>query len=166
LQIAEINDKQISAGLMPRLGAFVQAGYGRPGLNMLDDSFNSFYVAGVRLSWNLSNLYTLKNDRRKVDIARSNISVAREIFMFNTQMQLIQQDENVRKIKQLISTDEEIVRLRTNVKKASEVKLENGVIAVADLVRDITSEDLAKQSASIHRTQYLMAVYKFMYITN
>jgi len=166
LQVAETNDKMISAGLMPRLGAFVQVGYGRPGLNMLEDSFNPFYVAGVRLSWNLGNLYTLKNDRRKVDIARSNINVARETFLFNTQMQLIQQDENVCKIKQLISTDEEIVSLRTSVKKASEVKLENGVIAVADLVRDITSEDLAKQSASIHRTQYLMAVYQFMYITN
>jgi len=166
LQVAEMRNKQITSGLMPRFGAFVQAGYGRPGLNMLEDSFNPFYIAGVRMSWNLGKLYTLKNDRRKVGIARQQIDMAKETFLFNTQLQLIQQDENVRKIDELMRSDEEIVRLRSNVKKASEAKLENGVIAVSDLVRDIISEDMAKQSASIRRTQYIMAVYQFMHITN
>ena len=50
----------VAAGLMPRIGAFVQGGYGRPGLNMLEDSFEPYYVAGVRLSWNLGKLYTLR----------------------------------------------------------------------------------------------------------
>lgn len=61
----ETQNKQVTAGLMPRIGAFVQGGYGRPGLNMLEDSFEPYYVAGVRLSWNLGKLYTLKNDREE-----------------------------------------------------------------------------------------------------
>ena len=84
----ETQNKQVTAGLMPRIGAFVQGGYGRPGLNMLEDSFEPYYVAGVRLSWNLGKLYTLKNDRRKIEVSRRQIDVQRETFLFNTRLQL------------------------------------------------------------------------------
>lgn len=151
---------------MPRFGAFVQAGYGRPGLNMLEDEFNPFYIAGLRMNWNLGHLYTIKNDRRKVDVARRKIDLNKETFLFNTQMQLINQNEEIQKIKQLMRSDDEIIRLRTNVKKAAETKLENGVISVSDLVREINAEDLARQTAAIHQTQHLMAIYQLMYLTN
>lgn len=87
----ETQNKQVTAGLMPRIGAFVQGGYGRPGLNMLEDSFEPYYVAGVRLSWNLGKLYTLKNDRRKIEVSRRQIDVQRETFLFNTRLQLLRQ---------------------------------------------------------------------------
>lgn len=162
----ESQNKLITASLMPRFGAFVQAGYGRPGLNMLEDEFNPFYIAGIRMNWNLGRLYTLKNDRRKVEVARRKIDVSRETFLFNTQMQLINQHEEIRKLARLAETDNEIIRLRTNVKQAAEVKLANGVIAVSDLIREINAEDMARQAAAIHQTQHLMAIYQLMYITN
>lgn len=162
----ESQNKAITAGLMPRFGAFVQAGYGRPGLNMLEDEFNPFYIAGIRMNWNLGHLYTIKNDRRKVEVARRKIDVSRETFLFNTQMQLINQNEEIQKLARLSESDGEIIRLRTNVKQAAEVKLENGVIAVSDLIREINAEDMARQAAVIHQTQHLMAVYQLMYITN
>ncbi|MDD2438306.1 MAG: TolC family protein, partial [Massilibacteroides sp.] len=163
---ADLQLKAITAGLMPRFGAFVQAGYGRPGLNMLEDEFSPFYVAGVRMSWNLGRLYTQKNDRRKVGTLQRQIDVGRETFLFNTHMQLIQQQEEVQKMVRIMQSDDEIIRLRTNVKKAAEVKLSNGVIAVSDLIREMNAEDMARQAAMIHRTQYLMAIYQIRYITN
>ena len=166
LSVADMRDKMITASLMPKFGAFVQAGYGRPGLNMLDDGFDSFYIAGITMSWNLGRLYTLKNDRRKVNAIRNQVNINKETFLFNTQMQLIQQDENIQQIKALMQTDDEIVRLRTNVRKAAEVKLENGTISVSDLVREINAEDMAKQTATLRRTQHLMAIYQLIHITN
>lgn len=165
-EFVESQNKAITAGLMPHFGAFVQAGYGRPGLNMLEDEFSPFYIAGVRMSWNLGRLYTVKNDRRKVEVARRGIDVSRETFLFNTRMQLINQNEEIQKIAKLMQTDDEIIRLRSNVKKAAEVKQENGVISVSDLIREINAEDMARQAAVIHRTQHIMAVYQLMYLTN
>lgn len=158
-------DKAISASMMPRIGAFLQAGYGRPGLNMLEDEFNPYYIAGIRMNWNLGRLYTVKNDRRKLDVARRNVDINRETFLFNTQLQLINQNEEIRKLAELMNADQDIMRLRSNVKKASEVKLENGVIAVSDLIRDINAEDMARQAAAIHQMEYLMAIYQLMYLT-
>lgn len=164
--LLDIQNKQITSGLMPRIGAFVQGGYGRPGLNMLEDSFNPYYVAGVRLSWNMGKLYTLKNDRRKVSTNMQQIEVQRETFLFNTSLQLMQQNTEIQKIADLMKADDEIIRLRTSIKNAAEVKLANGVISVTDLIREINSEDLAKQAAAAHRIQHLNAVYNYMYTTN
>jgi outer membrane protein TolC len=163
---ADAQSKGITANLMPRFGAFVQAGYGRPGLNFLEDEFNPFYLTGVRMTWNLGGLYTRKNERRKVDVFRRQIDVARETFLFNTRMKLIHQQEEIQKLVRIMQSDEEIIRLRESVKKAAEAKLTNGVIAVSDLVREINAADLARQAAAIHQTQHLMAIYQFMYMTN
>lgn len=162
----ELQNKQITSGLMPRIGAFVQGGYGRPGLNMLEDSFNPFYIAGMRLSWNMGKLYTLKNDRRKVATTLQQVEVQRETFLFNTSLELMQQNTEIQKISDLMKADDEIIRLRTSIKKAAEVKLANGVISVTDLIREINAEDMAKQAAAAHRIQYLNAIYNYMYTTN
>ena len=164
--LLELQNKQITSGLMPRIGAFVQGGYGRPGLNMLEDSFDPFYIVGVRLSWNMGKLYTLKNDRRKVATTLQQVEVQRETFLFNTSLQLMQQNTEIQKISDLMKADNEIIRLRTSIKKAAEVKLENGVISVTDLIREINAEDMAKQTAAAHRIQHLNAVYNYMYTTN
>jgi outer membrane protein TolC len=164
--LMETQNKQISAGLTPRLGVFVQGGYGRPGLNMLEDSFSPFYVAGIRLSWSLGKFYTLKNDRRKVETGRRSIDLQRETFLFNTSLQLLQQHTEIQKMADLLKTDDEIVRLRTSIKEAAEVKLANGVISVTDLIREINAEDLARQTVVTHRMQHLMAIYNYMYTTN
>lgn len=164
--VMELRNQQITAGLMPRIGAFVQGGYGRPGLNMLEDDFKPFYIAGLRLTWNLGKLYTLKNDRRQVDVSRRGIEIQRETFLFNTRLQLIQQNTEIQKITDLMKADDEIIRLRTSIKEAAEAKLANGVISVTDLIREINAEDLAKQASATHRVQQLMSVYNYMYTTN
>lgn len=164
--LLQTQHKQITAGLMPRLGAFVQGGYGRPGLNMLEDDFKPFYIAGLRMTWNLGKLYTLKNDRRKVEVSRESVDVQRETFLFNTRLQLTQQNVEIQKMTDLMKADNEIIRLRTSIKQAAEVKLANGVISVTDLIREINAEDLAKQASATHQIQQLMSIYNYMYTTN
>ncbi|WP_106827717.1 TolC family protein [Parabacteroides pacaensis] len=164
--LLDTQNKQITAGLMPRLGLFVQGGYGRPGLNMLDNDFSPFYVGGIRLSWNLGKLYTAKNDRRKLDTDRLSVNVQRATFLFNTRLQLTQQNTEIKKMSQLLETDNEIVTLRSSIRKSAEVKLENGIISVTDLIREINAEDQAKQTAVQHRIQRLQAIYNYKYVTN
>lgn len=162
----EIGYHRLTAGLMPKVGLFVQGGYGRPGLNMLENNFELFYMAGVRLTWNMGKLYTLKNDRHRLEVNRQTVGVQRETFLFNTRMDLIRQKKEIRKIAELIKTDQEIISLRTRIKEAAEIKLANGVISVTDLIREINAEDVARQAAAAHRIQRLAAIYNYMYTTN
>lgn len=165
-EILQTKYQQQNTRLIPQFSAFVQGGYGRPTLNMLSNDFEGFYVAGIRLSWNIGNFYTVKDIKKEIATNQKMIDRQKETFLFNTQLQLTKENTEIQKMKNLMNTDEEIIRLRSNIKKAAEVKLENGVIAVTDLVREINAEDLARQKAAMHRIQHVMSCYNRLYTTN
>ena len=154
--------KRINSAINPHIGAFVQGGYGRPGLNMLEDKFKPYYIIGARLSWNIGKLYTLKNDRNQIANSLNIVNAERETFLLNTRLQLIQGNAEIKKLSDQMATDTEIIRLRGNIKKAAEVKLNNGVISVSDMIREINAEDLAKQNSLTHHILYLKAVYDYL----
>lgn len=162
--LSQTRERQLTAGWMPRVGAFVQGGYGRPGLDMLDVDFAAYYVAGIRLTWNLGKLYTLANDRRKLATERREIEARRETFLLNTRLDLLNRQEEIRRLSEQLRDDEEIIELRTSVKEAAEAKLQNGVISVADLIREINAVDQARQEEAIRRLRRLMAIYDYIYV--
>jgi outer membrane protein TolC len=143
----------------PRLGLFLQAGYGRPALNMLSNDFEGYYIGGVRLSWSLSGLYTLKKDKALLENSRNTITLQRETFLFNTHSAGRQQHAEITKLQELIGSDDEIIALRESVKKASSAQLENGVITTNDYLREVSAEDQARQSKILHEVQWLLAQY-------
>jgi len=162
----ETQKNLVDAKNLPKLGVFVQGGYGNPGLNMLKNEFTPYYIAGARLSWNFGSLYTKKNDKKLLDNNLQNVAIQKETFLFNTNLKMTQQSNEIDKIKQLMRDDDEIIRLRTNIKKASEVKVEHGTLSVTDLLRDINSEDQAKQSKVLHEIQLLISIYNYKNSTN
>ena len=114
---------------------FVQGAYGNPGLNMLKDDFSAYYVAGVRMSWNFGSLYTLRNDRRLIDNNRRKLETSRDVFLFNTNLESTQQSSAIQSMRRQMVDDDEIIRLRVNIRKAAEAKVENGTLTVTDMLR-------------------------------
>lgn len=159
-----VQENVLNARLMPRFGLFVQGAYGNPGLNMLKDEFNAWYMAGVRMSWNFGSLYTLKNDRRRIDNSRRQIETGRDVFLFNTRLQVTRQDAAVLSMRRQMKDDEEIIRLRRNIRRAAEAKVENGTLTVTDLLREITNENLAYQAKALHEVQLLMGIWELRYL--
>jgi len=150
----------LNAGNLPKLGAFVQGGYGRPGLNMFLPGFSPFYIGGLRLSWNFSGLYTQKNNIRKLEVSKQSNEIQKETFLFNSDLKTKQQRTEIEKLQSTLSNDDEIIRLRTNIKKAASVKVDNGTLTITDLIREINAEDQAKQLKSLHEIQLIMNVYQ------
>jgi outer membrane protein TolC len=164
--LLETQRNVIIAGNLPKIGAFVQAGYGKPGLNMLTNAFSPFYIGGIRLSWNLSGFYTQKTNLDKIELNKKSVDIQKETFLFNNNLQNKQQQNEMEKLKSNIKNDDEIIRLRSNIKKSSEVKVVNGTATITDLLRDINAESMAKQNKLLHEIQLYMAVYQFKTITN
>lgn len=156
----------LNARVMPTIGAFAQGGYGKPGLNMFNNEFTPYFLGGVRLSWNFSNLYTLKNDRRKIDLQKSAVNSQRETFLQNLNIVIPQQQIEIDKFRKTMQHDEEIISLQTQIRKTAEVKVENGTMTVSDLIKEINAEEFAKQAKVLHEIQFLMSVYSLKYTTN
>lgn len=158
--------RQLQAKNLPKLGLFIQGAYGNPGLNMLKNEFTPYYMAGLRLSWNFGNLYTKKNESKLIEINRSQVNVRKETFLFNTNLEITQSSNEIDKLRELMRDDEEIIRLRTNIRQAAEAKVANGTLTVIEMLREVTAEDQAKQNKSLHEVQLLMAIYNLKNTTN
>ena len=165
-QRLQIQEEALKTGYMPRFGLFVQGAYGNPGLNMLKDEFSPFYVAGVRLSWNFGSLYTLRNDKKLISTNKQQLQNNRDVFLFNTRLQATQQNSGIVSMRKQMQDDEEIIRLRTNIRLAAEAKVANGTLTVTDLLREITSESMARQTKALHEIQLLMNIWKLKYTIN
>ncbi|HJV78527.1 MAG TPA: TolC family protein [Paludibacter sp.] len=159
-KLYESQKSLLNAGNLPKIGAYIQGGYGRPGLNMLSNAFSEFYTGGVRLSWNLSGFYSQKNNLNKIEVNKKTTEIQKETFLFNTDLKTKQQKTEINKLQSTISSDDEIIRLRENIKKSASIKVDNGTLTVTDLIREINAEDQAKQLKSLHEIQLIMNVYQ------
>jgi len=150
----------ITASNLPKVGFFVQGGYGKPGLNMLTNEFSPYYIGGLRLSWNLSGYYSQKNNFEKLSLNQKSIDIQKETFLFNNNLQNRQQVNEIEKLKSTMKNDDEIILLRSNIKKATTAKFENGTATITDMLRDVNAESLARQARALHEIQLYMAVYQ------
>ena len=170
LQLSSVKEKALNSQVRPKLGIFAQGFYGYPGLNMFEDMMNRKWslngMVGVKLSWNVGALYSLKNDKAKLRLQREMTENAREIFLFNNQLEEIQQNENIKRYHTMKQADDEIIMLRTNIRKAAESKLSHGIIDINNLLREINNENAAKIQQTIHDIEMLKEMYNLKYTNN
>jgi hypothetical protein len=134
--------------------------------DMLSHKWRLNGMIGARLTWNIGALYTRKNDKAKLQLERELTQSNREVFLFNNRLEQLQQNEEIDRYKQLMSDDEEIIALRSAVRKAAESKLAHGIIDVNDLVREINQENVARVQKSIHEIEMLKEIYQLAYSRN
>lgn len=167
---AQASRRLSDVSLMPKVGFFAQTWYGYPGFDYFKSMMNrnlSFNImAGVKVTWNIDAFYTKKNTARRTAVDTANIMSEKEIFLFNTGMQSVSQQEKISGLRSVMADDAKIIELRTNVRKAAESQLENGVIDATALLTKITDENQAKLTARFHEIQLIQEIYNLKYILN
>ena len=151
--------------LQPRLSAFAQGGASRPALNFLNNDFRGFFIGGIRLSWNLSPAYTLRNDRTVLALNREQIGVQQKVFDRNLSLQLRQQQTEIDRISALLEKDREISALRSKIRQTASVQLDNGTFAARDYASELNAESLALLSQKTHELQLLLAKVQYRTLT-
>lgn len=151
----------ISAKNLPSVALFAQSGYGRPGLNMLEDKFNFFAIGGVKLTWTFGNFYTTKNERKKLDNSIRSTQVLRETFLFNNKLERSVIRSEISKKNEQLKKDDEIIELQNKIKTASEGKYRNGVYRINELIHDINAKNQAVLAKSVHEIELLMTIQQY-----
>lgn len=155
----DIQRKIITDRNMPRFSLFFQGGLGKPALNMLSPDFESYYIYGLRLSWNISGFYTYRNEKQLLTNSQRMTDTQKEIFLFNTKLTVKQQNADISKMQNLIETDNSIITLRESVKNSTRNQLMYGTATTNDYLIAVNAEDQAKQNKIIHEIQLLMTEY-------
>lgn len=165
-ELAQSQDASLFARNAPRLGAFLQLGWGKPGLSLANTEFTSFWVAGLRLSWDIGGLWTLGNDRALIALQREAVRVRKDAFELDVGLETARGTRDIDKYRSLIAQDDEIVALRTRIRSAAEAKVAAGAMSVADLVREMDAEAAARQDRILHEMLLLQAIANLETTTN
>ena len=170
LSFADAQEKLLDASLKPRLSVFASGFYGYPGYNMFEDMMNRNWslggIIGARLSWNIGALYTRKNDKTKIQLQRDRAMNNRDVFLFNNRLDMVRQQNDMDRHRKLMAVDEEMISLRSSVRKAAESKLAHGIIDVNGLVKEINAENAARVQLSVHEIEMLKEIYNLKYTIN
>jgi len=161
--IYEAQTEQLKSTYLPKVSAFFQGAYGRPTLNPISNDFGAWYITGIRLNWQLGNLYTLKNQREIYSLNSQTADADRETFIQNIKMDIAQQDENVKKYSEMLNQDYKTIELRESVTKSASAQLANGVITTHEYIQKINNENAAKQNLILHQIQLLQAQYNLKF---
>lgn len=159
-RLYDVEERKLQSAYTPKLSAFFQGAYGRPTLNIIENKFGPWFITGLRLNWNLGSLYALKNNKEILHVNRQNVDVDREVFLYNTNLTLNQQGEEIQKFRELIDQDKRLIELRESVKKSAQAQLDNGVITIHEYISQLNSVNLSRQTLILHTVQLLLAAYK------
>ena len=152
----DANQQIISKQMVPKLSGFATGGYGNPGLNMLDNAFKGFYNVGVKLNWNVFDWNSNKKERESLLINKDIINNEVEIFNLNTNIELRQQEFEMKKIESFISSDYEIIELRKVILQSAESQLKNGVITSSAYITELTNLFEDETNLKTHNIQLLL----------
>lgn len=160
----------IKSSTRPKFGFFAQGYYGYPSMDyfasMMSNEWRWNLLTGIRMSWNFGAYYTKKNSLNKLRTAQQSIDLQRDVFRFETDLQISQETGDIARLRKTIADDARIVSLRQSVREAAESKLRNGIIDTNDLLQKITDEAAARSAQSVHEIELLKALYELKHTIN
>ena len=155
----EFQRRQLNTLISPKLNLSLQGGYGRPGMNMLSGDFSGYFVAGLKLQWNIGALYTRGLDKRRVNADAQKIDLTRKSFILNSSVEAEQKNNAILKARDVLEKDAEIIGLRQRIRASGENQYREGTIKMNDYLSMLDEEYKAKANESMHEVQLMMAVY-------
>ncbi len=147
----------------PKIFAYGQAGYGRPGLNMLDDSFKPWWLVGAKLTWNPWNWNQNKNEKKILAIQNDIVKTQQETFDKNLRINSSKDIGEVLKLTELLKQDDQVIALRTKITRAASSQLDNGVITASDYISRLNEELQSQLSKEIHKIQLTEAQLSYLF---
>lgn len=160
-QAVEARRESLYAALRPRLNLFAQGGYGRPGLNMLKNDFQLYGVAGLKLTWSLNPWYTRKADRELLRVEQERVETERDVFARNLRLDLAERSHALQGYERQLAHDDEIVRLRENIRRAGQARLEGGTL----LAKYAEQGELATAGKPLFKVADMQHLYLRAYVT-
>jgi len=159
-ELLNANSEILQKQRNPKLFGFGQAGYGKPGLNMLNNQFDTYYLVGLGFSWNVLDWKTTKRQQQILKLQQNIVQTKQESFVRNIDLATDQQTKQINQISELMKSDQELIQIRERITKASASKLENGTITTADYIQDLNAETTARLMLETRKIQLKEAQIK------
>ena len=157
----EASEVLLSKNNSLKINGFATGGYGNPGLNFLENSFETYYLFGVRLNWNFLDWNINKNERKSLLISKDLIDTQTDLFNLQTNIALQEQQTEIDKFEVLISSDKKIIELQNKIVDRAQALLNNGVYLASNYVFEVTNLIKAQNQLKTHEIQLLLSTANY-----
>lgn len=147
----------LKAQTLPKISAFATAGYGKPGLNMLNNAFDDYYLAGVKLQWNVFDFKTNQKQRQATLIQKDIVENQKQVFEWNQNVTAENYRSEISKFTNLLQTDNDIINYRKKIVATAEKQLKHDLITTADYTAEINKLMEAQINQKTHEIQLALA---------
>ena len=162
LKLIEAQSATDKVNLMPKIGVIGAGVMLLPGVSLGNSKLKGIGVLGLGVSWSMGNLYTNSNNKNLTRLSMDKISDQRDAFLFTNHFQLMQAASEIDRERAILSKDEEIVALKGEITKSYQIRFDNGMCSMNDLVTSINKESEARSNRALHLVQLLMSTYNYM----
>lgn len=146
----------------PRVVAFGEAGYGRPGLNQLAEGGDTFWLGGVRVEWAPWNWGRIDREQELLELRREAVVTEEEAFAATLGRAVADELADLARIRDALATDEEILGLRERIERQEQRRFEEGVITAADYVDARTDLLRARVALRLHHIELAEAQARYL----
>ena len=146
----------------PRVSAYARVGYGQPGINPLNDGFDSYWLAGVQLQWTPWTWGTTSREREVLVLQRQIVSAEEQNFTDNLRRSVALDLASIDRLAATLAADDDIVALRERIAVETRVRFGEGVVTSAEYVDRETDVLSARISRASHRVELAQARARFL----
>lgn len=173
LELFDLRKDQLTASMkivdskrMPKAFGFVTAGYGNPpGSNFFRNEFAPYYIFGAGIKWNIFDWGKAKNDKQLISIQKGILDNRKNDLSDNLKRLLDSKKAEIQTLEALISTDNELIRLRKRITAIAESQYDNGTITATEYLNEMNSEKQAVTNSEIHKINLAMARTEYLNIS-
>ena len=145
------NESLLKAQRMPKVSAFGQVGLGAPNpFNFFEKDLSTYYIAGLRASWNIW-------DWGETSLKRKNLEINKQMVVEQQNQKKLEVESNLRTIKhqgdkyaKALERDEEILTMKSQIRKNASTQLDQGVITPAEYLDEVLAEQVAELNKSVN----------------
>lgn len=147
----------VAARERPRVSAFARLGYGRPGLNVLSDAFDTYWLAGVQLEWTPLTWGTTRREREVLALQRELVETEEAAFRAQLARATVQDLATIDRLAGTLADDDRIIALRERILAEARARFAESVITSAEYVDRQTDLVNARLARALHRAELAQA---------
>lgn len=172
LQLFDMRIEQLNAGeamiqskRAPKAFGFATLGYGNPpGSNFFLDEFDTYYIIGAGLKWNIFDWNKAKNEKQIISIQKNMLENRKEDLSDNIKRQLEIKKSEISNLQKLTETDIELAEIRRRITASAESQHQNGTITATEYLNILNSEKQVMINAEIHKINLALARTEYLNI--
>ncbi len=164
-ELSDVNIKLINSKNMPKFGVFAVGGYGNPGLTLIKDEWNPYFIIGAKLRWNVWDRNQSSKEKQILNIKKNTIDNQKDAFNQSVDIRAKQLVSEIKKYEKLLKYDNEITALQDKICKTTGYKLQNGTANSVDYISVLNAKEQANIQYEIHKLKILKYKYEYFIVT-